>query len=245
MRRAAAYFVGEHDFRNFCKPDVAAVRSFRRRIVSFTIDPVPTSSGEGGEHQVFALTVRGSAFLWHQVRCMAAVLLLVGRRCEAPELVARLLDVEATPRKPQYSMAPEEPLLLYACGYEGLSFRRTPAAVEGVLGDVGGLLHRHLIGAALTAACHSRLAADERCGDADAGPSAGAGGGDAAPSGRAAGRGSGGTSYIPLLKRATEPSIEERMARRGLPWPPAPQGGGDGGGAAAGGPGDDDDAMAE
>lgn len=38
---------------------------------------------------------------------MAAILLMVGRGQEAPDVVARLLDVEACPRKPQYSMAPE------------------------------------------------------------------------------------------------------------------------------------------
>ena len=37
---------------------------------------------------------------------MAAVLLLVGRGLEGPDVVARLLDIEATPLKPQYSMAP-------------------------------------------------------------------------------------------------------------------------------------------
>jgi hypothetical protein len=97
----------------------AQVRSFRRRILSFTLDPVPVGAGAapgpapaltaalaataaaasaaeagpaaaaaavpaaagppGGEagagrpeaaHQVWALTVRGTAFLWHQVsRC--------------------------------------------------------------------------------------------------------------------------------------------------------------------------------
>ncbi|EFJ41544.1 tRNA pseudouridine synthase mitochondrial precursor [Volvox carteri f. nagariensis] len=161
MRAAAARFVGEHDFRNFCKPDVATVRSFRRRILSFTLDPVPTSSSDGA-HRVFAITVRGTAFLWHQVRCMAAVLLMVGRGQERPEVVSELLDVEAHPRKPQYSMAPEEPLLLYACGFSDLRFRRSGAAVGCVLGDVGALLHRHLIGAALTAACHDRLTLDTR-----------------------------------------------------------------------------------
>ncbi|GIL88869.1 hypothetical protein Vretifemale_16791 [Volvox reticuliferus] len=161
MRAAAAHFIGEHDFRNFCKADVATVRSFRRRILSFNIDPVPTSAADKA-HQVFAMTVRGTAFLWHQVRCMAAVLLMVGRGQERPEVVSELLDMDATPRKPQYSMAPEEPLLLYACGFSGLSFRRSVPAMEGVLGDVAGLMHRHLIGAALTAACHSRLTKDER-----------------------------------------------------------------------------------
>lgn len=36
---------------------------------------------------------------------MAAVLLMVGRGEEAPGIVATLLDVERTPRKPQYAMA--------------------------------------------------------------------------------------------------------------------------------------------
>ncbi len=42
-----------------------------------------------------------------QVRCMAAVLLMVGRGQERPGVVSRLLDIAATPRKPQYAMAPE------------------------------------------------------------------------------------------------------------------------------------------
>ncbi|GFR44474.1 hypothetical protein Agub_g5737, partial [Astrephomene gubernaculifera] len=206
MRQAASYFVGEHDFRNFCKPDVTAVRSFRRRILSFTIEPVRCGAG-AGSHEVYALVVRGTAFLWHQVRCMAAVLLMVGRRQEAPQVVARLLDVAATPRKPQYSMAPEEPLLLYACGFSDLAFRRSSPAVAAALGDVGGQLGRHLVGAALTAECHTRMAADTRC--EDAGSSSGGSG-----NGRSGGGGAVG-GHIPLLRRQTEPSIEERMARRG------------------------------
>ncbi|PNW86426.1 hypothetical protein CHLRE_02g086050v5 [Chlamydomonas reinhardtii] len=232
MRTAAAHFIGEHDFRNFCKPDVATVRSFRRRILSFTVEPVTTSAADAA-HQVYALTVRGTAFLWHQVRCMAAILLMVGRGQEAPDVVARLLDVEACPRKPQYSMAPEEPLLLYACGFPSLQFRRTHAAVEANLVDVASLLHRHLIGAALTAACHSRLAEDTRCAETASTSSGGAGAGAGAGAG---GRGSG---HVPLMRRQTEPSIEERFARRGLPWPPEPL---PGGSAAAA---EEDDGMGE
>lgn len=48
-----------------------------------------------------------------QVRCIAAVLLMVGRRQEPPDIVQRLLDVQQEPCKPQYNMASEEPLLLY------------------------------------------------------------------------------------------------------------------------------------
>ncbi len=57
---------------------------------------------------------------------------------------------------------PQEPLLLYACGYEGLSFIRTHAATDGAQADVTGLLHRHLVGAALTGACQARIASNPR-----------------------------------------------------------------------------------
>ncbi len=49
---------------------------------------------------------------------MAAVLLLVGRGLESPDVVRRLLDVEDTPSKPQYNMAPEViHLHLHNCSY--------------------------------------------------------------------------------------------------------------------------------
>lgn len=37
-----------------------------------------------------------------QVRCMMAVLLLIGQQLEAPEVIDQLLDVNKHPRKPQY-----------------------------------------------------------------------------------------------------------------------------------------------
>jgi tRNA pseudouridine38/39 synthase len=58
-------------------------------------------------------TVRDLVLLLPQVRCIAAVLLMVGRGQERPEIVQQLLDVEKEPCKPQYNMASEEPLLLY------------------------------------------------------------------------------------------------------------------------------------
>jgi tRNA pseudouridine38/39 synthase len=38
---------------------------------------------------------------------MAAVLMMVGKGLEDPSIVPRLLDVEQTPCKPQYHLAPE------------------------------------------------------------------------------------------------------------------------------------------
>lgn len=38
-------------------------------------------------------------------------------------MIDELLDVERTRRKPQYSMAPEIPLVLRSCEFDGLSFK--------------------------------------------------------------------------------------------------------------------------
>jgi len=43
MQQASQRFIGEHDFRNFCKIDVSNVENFVRRIHSFDIGPVAQS----------------------------------------------------------------------------------------------------------------------------------------------------------------------------------------------------------
>lgn len=47
---------------------------------------------------MYQLTLKGQAFLWHQVRCIVAVLLLIGENKESPEVIKELLDVEKNPR---------------------------------------------------------------------------------------------------------------------------------------------------
>jgi tRNA pseudouridine38/39 synthase len=37
---------------------------------------------------VWVMRVKGTAFLWHQVRCMAAVLFMVGYGHEAPAVIS-------------------------------------------------------------------------------------------------------------------------------------------------------------
>lgn len=48
---------------------------------------------------------------------MVAVLFLIGQGHEKPELIDRLLDVEALPEKPMYEMADGHPLVLWECRY--------------------------------------------------------------------------------------------------------------------------------
>jgi tRNA pseudouridine38/39 synthase len=111
MREAARAFEGVHDFRNFCRMDAENVKSFTRNVLECTIN-------DSHDGKLMYINVRGTAFLWHQVRCMASVLFMVGLGHESPAVVTDLLDLELTPRKPQYPMAPEHALLLWRSGYD-------------------------------------------------------------------------------------------------------------------------------
>ncbi|MCJ1384513.1 hypothetical protein MMC17_007630 [Xylographa soralifera] len=65
--------------------------------------------------KLYMFVLHGSAFLWHQVRHMIAVLFLVGQGLESPEVVSQLLDIKATSQKPIYEMAEDAPLVLWDC----------------------------------------------------------------------------------------------------------------------------------
>ena len=64
------------------------------------------------------LTIVGKAFLWHQIRCIVSVLFRVASGRDPETVVRDLLDIEAHPARPQYSMASEIPLNLFQCDYE-------------------------------------------------------------------------------------------------------------------------------
>ncbi|XP_065623185.1 uncharacterized protein LOC112033995 isoform X3 [Quercus suber] len=119
MESAGRKFVGEHDFRNFCKMDAVNVHNYRRNVTSFEIFP---SDVRYDGNQLWAFKIKGTAFLWHQVRCMVSVLFLIGQGLESADVIDALLDTERTMRKPQYAIAPELPLVLHSCEFESLKF---------------------------------------------------------------------------------------------------------------------------
>ncbi|XVE60864.1 hypothetical protein DITRI_Ditri05aG0161000 [Diplodiscus trichospermus] len=119
MENAGKKFIGDHDFRNFCKMDAANVHNYRRRITLFEIS---SSNMRFEGNELCAIKVKGSAFLWHQVRCMVAVLFMIGQGLESVDVIDALLDTEKTPSKPQYAMAPEIPLVLQSCEFEDVKF---------------------------------------------------------------------------------------------------------------------------
>jgi tRNA pseudouridine38/39 synthase len=131
MKEAARMYEGLHDFRNFCKVDGGKqITNFERRIFYSNIEEVHDQSmalgyvngvdflpacTKDGNPKVYTFTLHGSAFLWHQVRHMVAILFHVGQGLEKPSIVAELLDVEMTPRRPTYEMATDTPLVLWDC----------------------------------------------------------------------------------------------------------------------------------
>jgi len=145
MQEAATYYEGAHDFRNFCKLDPGKqIENFERVMFKSSIEEADTEGGlpsflsqselgphagndgglGGGEMEkpkVFCFKLHGSAFLWHQVRHMVAILFLVGQGLEHPTIVRDMLDVSKTPTKPMYEMADDAPLVLWDCIFPDLN----------------------------------------------------------------------------------------------------------------------------
>jgi tRNA pseudouridine38/39 synthase len=129
MKEACQRLVGLHDFRNFCKIDASKqLTNFKRRIFhadieevsplslpSFLSHPALHSTPSADQPKMYSFTLHGSAFLWHQVRTIVAVLFLVGQGLEPPSLVTSLLDIESNPTRPKYEMASDAPLVLWDC----------------------------------------------------------------------------------------------------------------------------------
>lgn len=190
MEIACKKFLGDHDFRNFCKMDALNVHNYRRRITTFEI--VPCSERWAGI-EIMAMRIKGSAFLWHQVRCMAAVLFMVGRGVESPDVIDELLDTNKTFRKPQYNIASELPLVLDSCEFEGLSFRCSSDAARDIHMDISQQLHAYLLQAVLFHEASSQITDTAIIGNT-----------------LMSKRGKKKASHIPLSGRPTEPTYEER-----------------------------------
>jgi tRNA pseudouridine38/39 synthase len=84
------------------------------------------------QYDMMYIEIQGSAFLWHMIRCIVAVLMLVGDKKESPGVVKELLDVNVNNCKPQYSMASDIPLNLFHCYFkeDKLEGENVPLNVE-------------------------------------------------------------------------------------------------------------------
>ncbi|KAL8804006.1 MAG: hypothetical protein Q9223_005947 [Gallowayella weberi] len=104
--------------------------------------------------RMYAFKVRGSGFLWHQVRHMVAILFLVGQGLEQPSLIDDLLNIQKTSGKPTYDMADAAPLVLEECNFPGAElhwvhlgdYTGNEAGIKRAAGKGGG---KHGLGGAV------------------------------------------------------------------------------------------------
>ena len=178
MRVAAKRYEGLHDFRNFCKIDPSKqIEDFRRRIFLSEIQEVGSASIPGAfvtgtdfsdfrydstsddvpcavptsYPKVYQFVLHGSAFLWHQVRHMVAILFLVGQGLESPDIVNHLLNIEANPQRPMYDMADDTPLVLWDCIFPRAGGDSHDDALEWVyIGDEDEAVNKNSNGASNT-----------------------------------------------------------------------------------------------
>ncbi|KAI8621120.1 pseudouridine synthase [Chytriomyces sp. MP71] len=144
MQEAAKLYVGAKDYRHFCKVDPSKnVKSYVRTVLDASVQPllvpgasVPTTTNfdlsivaasststmtPPSPDSFLVFEVKGHAFLWHQVRCMTAILHLIGRGLEPVSLIDDLTDLSKHPQgagRPIYGMASEIPLVLVECGFK-------------------------------------------------------------------------------------------------------------------------------
>jgi tRNA pseudouridine38/39 synthase len=185
MQSSAQRFIGLHDFRNFCKLDVVSTTNFKRRVISIDME------AQGG---VLETTIRGMSFLWHQVRCMMAILMLIGKGLETPDIIDKLLDVEAVQSKPVYGIAPADYLVLFDCVFEQGEFVTNLEGHKHSSRIFRELMVNSLIHGAMYNAMLRKL--DSIFANSGAPPA------DPEPEAK----------YVPLLKRPTAHSYDKRVA---------------------------------
>lgn len=108
MREGARRFVGEHDFVAFMANPQRVVETTVRTIYAFEIT-------KRGREVTFR--VRGSGFLYKQVRSMAGLLLRIGAGAEPVGLVTELLETHAS-RSAIVPSAPPQGLTLWRVWYD-------------------------------------------------------------------------------------------------------------------------------
>ncbi len=83
MQQAAAFLVGEHDFRSFCSVRTSVEHTVRK-VLSCTVE----KSKEG----IIVVRVTGTGFLYNMVRIIAGTLVAVGVGELAPESIPDILE---------------------------------------------------------------------------------------------------------------------------------------------------------
>lgn len=108
MQKAAAYFVGEHDFKSFCSAHASALTTVRT-IYSCEVRK---------EDEIIRIRISGNGFLYNMVRIIAGTLIEVGKGIYEPERVKAILDAKG--REHAGPTAPAKGLTLVQIEYPEL-----------------------------------------------------------------------------------------------------------------------------
>jgi len=153
IEKAGQRLLGVHDFRNLCKMDVNnGVVTFVRRIDSVEVQVVENHSGQNNDassYDVCCLIIKSKAFLWHQIRCIVAVLLMIGEGLEEDDVIDQLFDIDSNPCRPAYQMASDLPLNLYKTEYDNVNWHHDPASMDLVMKSTQKLWAEHSLKAAM------------------------------------------------------------------------------------------------
>lgn len=158
MNEAAKNLIGTYDFRNLCKMDVGnGVTNFTRTISQAEVTRLDDYGFRDTGYEMCVFTLTSQAFLWHQVRCIMAVLLLVGKRLEDPSVIKELLDVDRNPRKPQYPLSSDIGLNLFYSEYEKEEWIFDKSEIMHVLEVLQGIWAENAIKASHVKYCMTEL----------------------------------------------------------------------------------------
>lgn len=134
MKKAAKKLQGFHNFKNFCKIDKSikdtTKKTYDRRIYEYKIEnyekfSFPYNQEKTSENDFFdmcVVTIKGSAFLWHQVRCMMSIIFYIGKGLEDLSIIDEMFKSESG-KIFHYDLASDLPLILSNCEYEDIEFR--------------------------------------------------------------------------------------------------------------------------
>ncbi|KJP89422.1 tRNA pseudouridine(38-40) synthase [Plasmodium fragile] len=112
MREACKLFLGEHDFANFCKKRKNST-CFRRTILKFELRSM--------DKNFHYFKIKGTSFLYNQIRHMVATLFQVATGNLELEDLASMLNNHPS-RDKNFKIANEDGLLLYSFKFSDLNF---------------------------------------------------------------------------------------------------------------------------
>lgn len=136
MQKASNLLCGYHNFKNFCKIDKSdenwEEKNYERRIFEIKIERISDTEFiypfnidkniiNNEYYQAYVCIIKGSAFLWHQVRCIMQILFLIGDELEEIDLINEMLNVKSK-YEFKYGLADDSNLILSDCVFEFINF---------------------------------------------------------------------------------------------------------------------------